>query len=428
MFTSSSAASSESGTDLDADAVGDSSHDTAPDLSRRELLTMISAIMALTAVAIDLMLPVFDDARDAFGLREGSADTGRIVTVFFIGMALGQIGFGPVADRFGRKRTLYIGIGIYLVGAIGTAIAPTFDMMLASRFLWGIGAAGGRVIAVAVVRDRFEGDAMAAAMSRIMAVFMLVPVVAPSLGAVVVAFLPWRGVFWVCVVWAAGVLLWSLRLPETLRPEHQRSMAVGSVGRGYAEVVRTRITGGYTLASVFIQAVFTAYVASSDIIIGDIFDLEDEFPFVFGAIAVMFGIAAVVNGRLVASFGTRRVVSGVFTVQLPLATALVALSVVADGTPDRAIFLSLLAMILASFMFLMPNLNADAMLPVGHIAGTASALTGAFRLAAGAVLGTLISSQVTDSVTPFALGVVAMCASAAVTVAISRARSPQLVP
>ena len=389
---------------------------------------MISAIMALTAIAIDLMLPAFDDVRDAFGLREGSADTGRIVTVFFVGMALGQIGFGPVADRFGRKRTLYIGVGVYLLGAIGTAIAPTFDLMLASRFVWGVGAGGGRVIAVAVVRDRFEGDAMATAMSRIMAVFMLVPVIAPSIGAVVVAVLPWRGVFWMCVVWAAGVLLWSLRLPETLRPEHQRSMRLGSVGRGYAEVIRTPITGGYTVASVFIQAVFTAYVASSDVIIGDIFDLSDEFPLVFGAIAVMFGLTALANGRLVSAFGTTRVVAGAFSIQLPLAATLALFAVAGDGRPDRWIFLLLLAMILASFMFLMPNLNADAMLPVGHIAGTASALTGAFRLAAGAALGTLISSQVTDSVTPFALGVVVMCAAAAVTVAVSRARSPQLVP
>lgn len=387
---------------------------------------MISAIMALTAVAIDLMLPVFDDVRDAFGLREGSADTGRIVTVFFVGMALGQIAFGPVADRFGRKRTLYVGVGVYLLAAIGTAIAPTFDAMLASRFVWGVGAGGGRVVAVAVVRDRFKGDAMAAAMSRIMAVFMLVPVVAPALGAVVVAVLPWRGVFWVCVVWAVGVLVWSLRLPETLLPEHRRSMSVGSVGRGYTEVLHTRITGGYTLASVFIQAVFTAYVASSDVIIGEIFGLGDRFPLVFGAIAVMFGFAALVNGRLVASFGTHRVVVATFSIQLPLAALLVVLSIVGDGVPPRWIFLPVLAMVLASFMFLMPNLNADAMLPVGHIAGTASALTGALRLAAGAVLGTVISSQVTVSVTPFAVGVVAMCAAAAATFAASRARSPQL--
>lgn len=393
-------------------------------LSRRELLTMISAIMALTAVAIDLMLPAFDDIRDAFDLREGSADTGRIVTIFFIGMAIGQMIYGPLADRFGRKFTLYAGVGVYLVGAIGSALAPTFEFLLASRFVWGLGAAGARVVAVAIVRDRFEGDAMAAAMSRIMAVFVLVPVVAPAVGAGVVAIFPWRGVFWVCVVWAAMVIVWSLRLPETLAPEHTRSLSVRSTSQGFVEVLRTRITGGYTFASVFIQSVFTAYLASSEVIISDIFDLEDEFPFVFGAVAILFGIGALVNGRLVASLGIDRVVVGVFAVQLPLAALLVVLAVAGDGTPTSWVFMSVLGLVLSSFMFLMPNLNSAAMAPVGHIAGTASALTGAIRLALGAVIGTLISNQVTDSVTPFAVGVVAMCTAAAVTVAISRARTP----
>jgi DHA1 family bicyclomycin/chloramphenicol resistance-like MFS transporter len=175
-------------------------------LGRTELLALISAIMALTAVAIDLMLPAFDDIRDTFNLADGSADTGQIVTVYFLGLAVAQVFYGPLADRFGRKPTLYLGIGIYIVGAMGSALAPTFGLLLLGRFVWGAGAAGTRVVAMAIVRDRFEGDAMAKAMSQVMVVFMLVPIVAPAVGSAIVSVVPWPGLFWLCVAGALMVL------------------------------------------------------------------------------------------------------------------------------------------------------------------------------------------------------------------------------
>ena len=255
-------------------------------LSRRHLLTMISAIMALTAVAIDLMLPALDEIRDAFDLRDGSADTGRIVTYFFFGLAVAQAFYGPLADRFGRKPVLYLGITIYVVGAVGSALAPTFGFLLASRFVWGVGAAGSRVVATAIIRDRFEGAAMARAMSQIMAVFILVPVFAPTLGAGIVAVLPWRAAFWFCVVWAVAIAIWTMRLPETLDPTQHRSLSLSSTGRGFIEVARTPVTAGYTMATVFLQGVFTVYLATSEAVISDIFDRRDQFPLIFGVVAL----------------------------------------------------------------------------------------------------------------------------------------------
>lgn len=388
----------------------------APRLSRGELLALISAIMALTAVAIDVMLPAFDDIRVAFDLAEGSGDVGRIVTVFFFGLAVAQIVYGPLADRFGRKPILYLGISIYLLGAVGSALAPTFELLLVSRFVWGVGAAGSRVVAIAIVRDRFEGDAMARAMSQVMAVFVLVPILAPSLGTAIIAVLPWQGVFWFCVVWAGLVTMWSLRLRETLDPHDRRPLSFRSTGRGFVEVTRTPVTAGYTIASVFLQGVFTAYLASSEVIIGDIFGRQEQFALVFGGVAVLFGVAALVNGRLVERLGIDRIVKSVFTVLMPLCVVLVALAIAGGGEPPIWLFMPTLGLILSAFMFLLPNLNSAAMSPVGHIAGTASALTGAVRIALGAVLGTIISANVVDSVTPFALGVAAMCTGAGITV------------
>jgi MFS transporter, DHA1 family, multidrug resistance protein len=402
-------------------------HEQDGDLSRRELLTLISAIMALTAAAIDLMLPAFDDIRSAFDLAEGSADTGKIVTVFFLGLAAAQIIWGPLADRFGRKPILYAGIGVYLLGATCAALAPSFELLLVSRFIWGIGAAGTRVVTAAIVRDRFEGDAMAKAMSRIMAVFVLVPILAPAIGSVVLVVLPWRGIFWVCVVWAALVTLWSLRLRETLQPERRRPLSLGTTRDGFIEVIRTPITAGYTIAAVFLQGVFMTYLASSEVIISEIFDRRDQFPLIFGGVAVLFGVASLVNGRIVGTLGIDRVVMLVIRAMLPLCALLVISSVAGRGVPPFWVFMPTLGLILAAFMFLLPNLESAAMAPVGHITGTASALTGAVRIAAGAILGTLISSQVDDSITPFALGVAAMCVAASISVWVVRHRASRRI-
>ena len=392
-------------------------------LSRRHVLTMISAIMALTAVAIDLMLPALDDIRTTFDLRDGSADTGRVVTYFFFGLAVAQAFYGPLADRFGRKPVLYLGISIYVVGAIGSALAPTFSILLASRFIWGIGAAGSRVVATAIIRDRFEGAAMARAMSQIMAVFILVPVFAPTIGAAIVAVLPWQAAFWFCLVWAVVIAIWSLRLPETLDPAQRRPLSVSSIGSGFVEVARTPVTAGYTMATVFLQGVFTLYLATSEVVISDIFDRRDQFPLIFGVVALGFGATALANGRLVERFGIDRVLTVALAWIIPLNVILVAQTL--GGEPNFWLFMPNLAGILATFMFLMPNLNSAAMEPVGHVAGTASALTGAVRIAVGAALGTFVGSRVTDSVRPFAIGIAAMCLGAAVSVLVVRVRAAQ---
>ncbi len=395
-------------------------------MSQRELLTMISAIMALMALGIDLMLPAFEDIRKAYDLGAGSPETGKVITVFFFGLAVAQLVYGPLADRFGRKPILYIGSIIYLVGAVGSALAPTFELLLLSRFVWGIGAAGSRVVATAIIRDRFAGTAMAKAMSQVMAVFMLVPVLAPTIGTGIIAILPWRSVFWFCAVWAVIVTLWSLRLRESLDPANRRPFRLGSTVRGYTEVAHTRVTGGYTVSTIFLQGVFTSYLACSELLISDVFDREAQFPIIFGLIATLFAIGALVNGRVVERFGIHRLINWVYMILVPLTALSVVVSVRSDGQPGFWVFMPLLGLTLGSFMFLMPNLNTAALGPVGHLAGTASALSGAARMAGGAVLGTLVSAQVSDSTTPFSIGVALLCLGSWICVVVTRHRSPNI--
>ena len=387
---------------------GDGEADRSPGVGPRELVVLVSSIMALMAVGLDLVLPGFDEIRDAFDLGDGSNRTGQIITFYFFGMAAAQLLWGPLADRFGRKPVLYISIGVYSVGAALSALAPTFELLLASRVLWGVGAAGARVVATAIVRDRFVGERMAKVMSQIMAVFVLVPIVAPSFGALILLALPWQAIFWFCVVWAAGIAAWSLRLRETLDPAHVRPLGVRQAMRTYGEVARIPVTVAYTIATVFLQVAFTLYLATSELIIGEIYDLQDEFPIIFGVVAIGFGAGAILNSRLVERYGIDRMIRRAVVFATVGAALLAALSVAGDGRPNVWLFMAVTGVTLSSFMLLMPNMNTAGMIPVGHMAGAASAFMSAIRIGVGAAIAGVLTSRIDDSVTPFAVSLLVM--------------------
>lgn len=381
-------------------------------LGAKELLVMISSIMALTAMGIDLLLPAFDEIRDAFNLAEDSNQVSQVITVFFLGLAVAQIVWGPLTDRFGRKKILYSSIAVYALGAVMSALAPSFLWLLIGRFVWGVGAAGTRVVAIAIVRDSFEGSKMAQAMSQIMAVFVLVPVFAPSLGAILISIFNWQSLFWFCVIWSGAIMLWTSRLNETLRPEHRRELEVSSIVAGFKVVVSNRMTFGYTIATLFLQAIFTAYLASSEHIISDIFDRGDQFPVIFGAVAILFGVGAIINGQVVGRFGMYRLIRVMLMAAMGMGLLLLAVAVFSDGRPSFWIYMPLLGVMLAMFMFLMPNLNTAALEPMGAVAGTATSLTGAIRTAGGALLGAVVDAQLSDSVLPFSIAIVIFMALA----------------
>jgi MFS transporter, DHA1 family, multidrug resistance protein len=374
-----------------------------PELRRGELLAMLSLIMALMAMAIDLMLSAFDEMRATFGLDPTSNEIAGVVTVFFMGFAIAQFVYGPLTDRFGRKRVLGVSIAIYIVGAIASALAPSLGLLFVARFIWGIGAAGSRVVATAVIRDLFEGAEMAKAMSQIMAVFIMVPVIAPALGAGIVAFLPWQSVFWACALWSIAMWLWSRRLPETLPVDQRRKLDRADITDSYRTFFKTRPTLWYSVSSIFMQSVFTMYLASSELIVSEIFGRRSWFPFVFGATAVGFGVASLVNGQAVERYGVRKVLSRMLVVLNACAALLVVVAVSGGGQPSFWVFMPALAVMLSAFMFIMPNMNAEAMQPVPHIAGTVSALSGGFRMLGGSILGGLVAARIDVSVTPFAL-------------------------
>ncbi|MCP5032776.1 MAG: multidrug effflux MFS transporter [Actinomycetia bacterium] len=378
---------------------------TEPSLGRRELIALLSMVMAMAALGIDMMLPAFDDIRTTFGMASDSNEVARTVTTYFIGIAVAPVFYGIFSDRFGRKPVLYVGGVIYILGAIGSALAPTFGLLLVARFVWGIGAAGGRILTTAVVRDTQRGDQMARTMSYIMTVFILVPVLAPALGAIVASLGSWRLVFWTAALLTAALLVWSLRLGETLDPDNRQPIRWAGLKTAIVRLLSQRATLIPLLALMCLMGVMSSYLASSQLLVGELFDRGDQFPVVFGAVAVVLGAAAFFNGRLVGRVGIRSILGPSAITYLVAGLATVAISVSADGSPQFWVFMPALTVAMAMQMLLVPNLNTLAMEPVGDIAGIAAAILGSMSTAGGAFMGAIVDQQMGPSVTPLAIAV-----------------------
>jgi MFS transporter, DHA1 family, multidrug resistance protein len=370
-----------------------------------EFTALLALSMALAALGIDLMLPAFPEIRAGLGEPADSTAIAGIVTTYLLGLAVGQLFYGPVADRFGRRPALYVGYGVYALGALASTFSPSLEVLLFARFVWGLGAAGPRSITLAVIRDSFEGDRMSRAMSFVMAVFIIVPVLAPTLGAALVAVVSWRWLFAVCFLAAAVMAVWALRLPETLREEHRLpDLRFGRVLASARYVVSNRQTAGYTLALTALYGVFTSYLASSEIIFGETFDRAAQFPLIFGGLAAVMGLAMLANARVVGRVGARRLAHLVLVFYVGAAGVLAALAWRTDGVPPLALFLLGLAVMLVSHALLIPNFNTIALAPMGSVAGTAAAVIGTVPTAVGALLGAVLDRSFDGTVLPIAVG------------------------
>ncbi len=371
-----------------------------------EFIAMLSMIMAMGALGIDMMLPAFDEIRSTFDLAPDSNRVAQLITAYFLGMAIAPIPYGAISDRWGRKPVLWLGMAVYVVGAVIAALAPTFELLLAGRFVWGIGAAAGRVVAFAILRDTLDGDRMARMMSFMMAVFILVPVVAPSVGALIVQIAPWQVIFWVAAIAGIAVLAWSTRLAESLAPADRRSGVIATV-----PVTARRMAGDFgiaapVLALTAVMAVMSTYLASSELIIAELFGWGDRFPIIFGAVAAVLGVASLVNGRLLGRMGIERIIGPVAGIYLLAGLGALAVTIAADGNPSFWVFMPLVTAALACQMFLMPALNTLALTPMADAAGTASALVATISTAIGATLGAFVDAQFDETVTPLAVALV----------------------
>ena len=369
-----------------------------------EFTSLLAMSMALAALGIDLMLPAFAVIRSDLRLPPDSTAVAGVITTYFVGLAVGQLFYGPLADSYGRKPVLYVGYAIYGIGSIMAALSPTLSWLLFSRLVWGLGAAGPRVVTLAVIRDSYEGERMSRAMSFVMAVFILVPVLAPAMGAGIVAVGSWRWIFGACMVAVAIMALWALRLPETLHPEHRTPLQFGRIVAAARQVTSNRQTVAYTLAMTCFYGAFSSYLASSEIIFGETFGQAGAFPVLFGGLALVMGAAMLTNAKIVGRVGTRRLAHTVLFGYVGVAALLSVIGVATGGRPPLAVFLVAMGAMVSAHALLIPNFNTMAMAPMAAIAGTASSLIGAVQIAVGALLGSLIDRAFDGTIRPMAFG------------------------
>jgi DHA1 family bicyclomycin/chloramphenicol resistance-like MFS transporter len=375
-------------------------------LSRPEFIALVAALMALNALAIDVMLPALPNMGEALGI---SAENERqlVVSAYMIGFGIAQIAFGPITDRFGRRAPLFVGLAIYVVCAFAATFAPTFAILLALRFCQGLGAAATRVIATSVVRDRFSGREVAEVMSLVYMVFMAIPIVAPGIGQIILLVGPWHYIFLLMAGLATAIGLWSfLRLPESLKPEYRRPLTFGAVLDGFRLVVTNRVAFFYGLCGMFLFSAMFAFIVSSQQIFVGIYGLGPYFPIAFATMAGVMAVSSFLNSRVVRRFGMRRLSHGAMVVYLAASIALLAASLA--GPVPFWLFYMLLLIIQFVFSWATSNMNALSMEPLGAVAGTAAAVFGFSQTVGGAMLGTFIGQQFNGTLTPNAAGYVAM--------------------
>jgi DHA1 family bicyclomycin/chloramphenicol resistance-like MFS transporter len=374
-----------------------------PDPSFVEFVALIALQMALTALSIDVMLVALGDIAGTYHLVDDN-DRQLVVTAYLAGFALGQPLAGPLSDSYGRKPILAVGIGIYCLAALGAAAAPSFGWLLVARVVQGLGGSAPRIISMAIVRDRFGGHRMAQVMSFVMMVFIIVPVVAPTLGSLVLRVASWHWVFVGLAAIGLLTIFWSMaRLPET-RPRNERYPLSGrSVARALRKVVKTRRTIGYAAGAGFLFGALMTYVGSSQQVFMEVYGLtQTQFPMAFGAAAAAIALASLLNARLVGRIGLHRVSHGALLLFVAASVVFAALD--ALGDPSLIETMAFLAVTLFCFGFVMPNFNAMAMEPMGAMAGMGSSVVGFLTTGLSASLGWLAGQAYDGTVRPLAIG------------------------
>ena len=373
-------------------------------MGEREFIALMAALTASTALGVDVMLPALGDIRDAFGLPADSTTLSWTVSLYLLGLGCAQLVFGPLADRFGRKPTLYAGLALYVAGAAGAALAPSLGFLLASRVVWGFGAASPRVMALTITRDRYVGDRMARVMSLIIAVFLIAPILGPAMGELLLLSGTWRWVFGFSVVTAVVLALWLVRLDETLDPANRLPLDVKRLRKTFRTIVGTRVTLGYGLALTFEMSAFTAFLASFELLLDDVYDRSGQFALLFGASAAVMALAALGSARTIGAVGSQSVLRTAIIAHAVGGSALVAISLVGGGAPSFWIWYAVLTGLNALHVVIGPICNSLAMAPMGEIAGTASAVIGAVSLVVASLLSSITNNLISGSVTPLSLG------------------------
>ncbi|UGX87997.1 MULTISPECIES: multidrug effflux MFS transporter [unclassified Phyllobacterium] len=373
-------------------------------MGKVEFIGMMAMLMAINALAIDIMLPGLQQIGASLGVTNENHRQ-YVISAYLLGFSISQLFYGPISDRFGRRKPLLFGLAVYVIAATSAAFVPSFASLLFFRLIQGIGSAATRVITVSIVRDVYGGRQMAEVMSLIMMVFMIVPVIAPGTGQAVMIFGDWHLIFIFMAVIAAAVTLWMyIRLPETFDPADQRPFTLKSVAQGFKIVLTNRVALCYTLASAFLFGALFGFINSAQQIYIGIYELGIWFPVAFASVAITMAFSSFMNSRLVGRFGMRRLSHGALLGFLTISTIWVLLTIFGPHPTPFPLYLVLFALAMFQFGWIGSNFNALAMEPLGHVAGTASSVLGFMGTAGGGAIGALIGQSFDGTTLPLVMG------------------------
>jgi len=370
-----------------------------------EFVVLVSLMMSLMALSIDAMLPALPLIGSDLNVQNAN-DRQLVVSTIFLGVAVGQLFFGPLSDKTGRKPAMYMGYSLFIFGALLSAFANTFPMMLFGRLLQGLGISAPRAVLLALVRDLYEGRLMARVMSFIMTVLLLIPMLAPSLGQAILLQAGWRSIFFSFVLIALITLLWfALRMPETLPPEKRNPFSPQRIINSTLEIINIRTAFGYTLSAGLISGAFLGYLNSAQQIFQERYALGGRFPLYFAMIAFSIGIASFLNARLVLRFGMRFLVWWSLIAIVGLATLILGVAITTSGQLPLWMVMTYLMSTFFCVGILFGNQNSLAMEPLGHLAGIGAAVVGSLSTLISIPLGTLIGQSYNGTVVPLIIGI-----------------------
>lgn len=387
-------------------------------LGKAEFIALIAGLMALNAVAIDIMLPALPMIGDALGVMEENHRQ-HILTSYILGFGGAQLLYGPLSDRYGRKQLLLAGMLIYVLASLAGGLASEYWMMLTARFVQGVGAAATRVLAVSIVRDLYGGRRMAEIMSIVMMIFMVAPVIAPAAGQLIVMFAAWPMIYVFMAAVCLALMVWALvRLPETLPPEARRPLTPKGVWSAFRFVLTERTALFYSLAGMAMFGSLFGFIASAQQVFVGLYGMGNLFPLIFALVAGTMALSSLLNSRIVGRFGMRRISHGAICGFILSSLVWVLFSLFIGTLP---LWLFLMFFVACNFLFgwIGANLNAIAMEPLGAVAGTGSAVVGFLQTAGGGLIGAAIGQAYDGTAMPVAVGFLIVSVVALVLVAIA---------
>ncbi|WP_109300931.1 multidrug effflux MFS transporter [Aquimarina sp. AU474] len=372
-------------------------------LAQFEFIALMASLMSVVALAIDALLPALDIIGITIGTKE-LADNQLLITMIFLGLGIGPLVFGPISDSLGRKPIVYMGFLLFIVASLICIFAESLEMMVLGRILQGIGLSAPRTIAIAMIRDIYSGDYMARIMSFITVVFILVPIIAPALGKFVLDHYDWQAIFYIQLFFSILVSFWFWkRQPETLIVEKRIPFKLTILIDGIKEMMKYKTTIGYTLISGFVVGSFMVYLSTSQQIFEQQYHLKEEFPYIFGLLAISIGSAIFLNGTLVLKYGMEKLVTTSLFAFFGISLMYILLFYNGQN-PSITILLAFFGMQFFAIGFLFGNLRALAMEPIGHIAGIGAAITGFISTIMAVPISTYIGRFVKDTTLPLFIG------------------------